>query len=324
MKCEKIQDLFSGYMEDTMDTATKTKFEQHLAQCASCSAAYDRFNAAVMMLDELPEVEPPAGLHAAVMARLETSRRTAARPVKWWSIDWQHVFTIRVPARGAAMAFAVLLLFALLVQLTPVGNVAANLFGIQKHEQTVTGEYNDENSVPPWKPWSPTAVGDTGLTVRASHGVGGYSLNVGTTSSKAVAFTVDASGKNYAGFVVKNQSSGVWVPVSHSSGAVVATVSWEYKDVARTERIFLPTTFDPKSAGRTVTRAFENHSVSQILQWVSEEYGVVIHATGDLGKQVPYFAVTDGNPSVALDGLSQAGVDRRALATSEYAVQVAP
>ncbi len=110
MRCARVRDLFSSYLENEMDVPTSVQFEKHLAECNKCQADYDRFTAAVMVLDEVKEVDPPAGLHAAVMAGVEKTRRAVPSPVRWWQIDWQHVFTLRVPARAAAYAAVALVM----------------------------------------------------------------------------------------------------------------------------------------------------------------------------------------------------------------------
>ena len=67
MKCGKAQELFSSYLEKTIQPPLGVAFEQHLAECARCKAAYDRFHATTIVLDELPMVQPPPDLHAIVM-----------------------------------------------------------------------------------------------------------------------------------------------------------------------------------------------------------------------------------------------------------------
>ncbi len=109
MKCGKAQELFSSYLEKTIQPPMGVVFEQHLEECAECKAAYDRFHATTVVLDELPMVEPPADMRAAVMARIEENRRQAPARVKWLHFDWQSVFTLRVPAKALAMGAATLL-----------------------------------------------------------------------------------------------------------------------------------------------------------------------------------------------------------------------
>src|SRR5665647_1122912 len=120
MKCARAQELFSGYLEKTIQPPMGVAFEQHLAECAHCKAEYNRFHATTVVLDELPEVEPPPDMHAVIMARIERARREAPGKVRWLHFDWQSVFTVRVPARALAMGGAMLLVLAMLVQLTPL------------------------------------------------------------------------------------------------------------------------------------------------------------------------------------------------------------
>ena len=140
MKCAKAQELFSGYLENTILAPTRVALEQHLTQCPQCKAAYDRFHATAVVLDELPEVEAPLGLHAAVMARVEQARRAAPQRVAWWHVDWQSVFNARVPVRAVAMGFAVVLLLAVVVQLTPLRSMTAGFFWQPPSTQIPLGE----------------------------------------------------------------------------------------------------------------------------------------------------------------------------------------
>ncbi len=144
MKCNRIQEMFSDYMENAMDARSCVEFEQHLTECACCSMDYDRFTQTVTMLDEMPEVEPPADFHASVMARVERARRTAPRPVRWWEIDWQRVFTIRVPARAVAMGLTLVLLMVLAVRFTGLSTITAGLFTPQKVSARIVGQGDDQ------------------------------------------------------------------------------------------------------------------------------------------------------------------------------------
>lgn len=329
MKCAKVRDMFSGYMENTLDSSSCVALEQHLAECPVCKADYDRFNAAIMMLEEMPEVDPPVGFHAKVMAGVERARRTTPQSVKWWRIDWQHVFTIRVPARAAAMGFAVLLMMAMVFQLTPVGTAVANFIGIQKAVEKTTGV--EQDTVPPWQPWgeqdkhSMSKLGlSISVTVDSTGGQNVYALRIETDSSSPVKFAVDANGREFSGDVVADRGSVVRVPAAREMS--IATVTWSYAAAEHAEQVFLPSEFNRRASSRRLSLTFENQSVRDILQTISERYGVVVLASGDLDRVVPYAAVESGNPDEALFHSVEdtgAGMKRQVLATSVYIVEPA-
>ncbi len=330
MKCAKARDLFSSYLENEMDVPTSVQFEQHLSECPKCKADYDRFNAAVVMLDEVPEVDPPANFHASVMSRVEQLRGTAPSPVKWWQIDWQHVFTIRVPARAAAFALVALMLVAVLVQVTPVGTGVMNLLGLQRVSQKTIGERTPDTA-PPWSLKPEDAVYDmsgSGLlisvTSRADASTRTYALRLQCTSEKPVAFYVEAGDRTYGGSVVRDQDSIIHVPVRAGQDVVVARVRWNYGDRTHIQYVYLPYRFDPKAHAKQLHMVFENMTVGAIIREVATDYGVVVLASGDLSKKVSYADVDSGNPGEALYHcieLSDVNMKQQMLAPSIYVVE---
>ena len=131
MRCNKAQELFSSYLEKTIQLPMGVAFEQHLAECVRCRSAYDRFHATTIVLDELPVVEPPPDMHAVIMARVEQARRAAPGRVKWLHVDWQSAFTVRVSAKALAAAAAVLLVFVMVMQFSPLHSYMSGLLGVQ-------------------------------------------------------------------------------------------------------------------------------------------------------------------------------------------------
>jgi len=332
MKCAKARDLFSSYLESEMDVPTSLQFEQHLAECHKCKADYDRMNAAVMMLDEMPEVEVPADFHASVMARVEQLRGTTPSPVKWWQIDWQHVFTLRVPARAAALAVVALLVVAVLAQVTPVGTGVMNLLGLQRVSQKLVTVQEPETA-PSWQLKSGDAVYDMrgsglmiGVTSQVEESGRIYALRLQSRSAEPVEFVVQTGERQYDGSVVRNQDSIIHVPVGASSDLAVAEVKWTYQGKRHTQYIFLPQKFDPQAHLNRLTMQFDNATYAEVLQRVAKAYGVVILASGDLQKVVPAAYVSKGNPAEVLyHAIEESGADMKqeVLAPSIYVVEPA-
>ena len=321
MRCGKARSLFSSYLESTIGGRSVAVLEEHLDGCSACRATYERLRGTVAMLDSVPEMEPPPDFHAAVMARVERARRIAPEPVRWWRTDWQHVFTIRVPARAAAVGVAVVLLVALAVQLTPLRTGVASLFGLQRPSKTAIADVDTE-APRQWEPWNPRVKSDSGLLIGVAFDSSGvYAIRLGTKSDQAVAFALDAAGSSYTGFVRNNQDSVVQVRAP-SAGLVVAKVTWSYKDREREESVFLPARLDPNASRRSLSLTFDNATVRDVLREISVRYGVAVVASVDLHKPIVYAHVERGTPADALfDCLSGSNIKSRALAPSVFMVE---
>ena len=340
MICTKAQDMFSSYMEHTIDASMSFEFEEHLAECPKCSRTYDKYKAAIMMVEELPEVEVPAKFHAAVMARVEQAKRSAPHKVKWWNLDWGTVFTVRVPARAVAMGFAALLLMALVVQLTPLHTVTAGLMPWNQANEEMTQSI-DEDAVQPWGPWGQGVYqSDSGLSisVAADSSSGGqkvYDIRLDTESAKRVGFDVylvssdekmsdvpTSKKKAFrSDFAIKGKESVVRVDVGGSNEykhSAVAKVVWNYGGRSYSEYVFMPSHFDPKAAGKSLNLSFKNVSTYDLLSVLSAKYGVIILASGDLGKKFTAFDVKDETPT---DVLYKTGFEWETLASSVYTLQ---
>ncbi len=111
MQCDKVWDLLSVYADGETSTHETTVVEAHIAQCADCARDLQFMQSTHAVLQDVPEVEPPAALRSAILAatvdrlslteRLATAvRRTLApTPVRYGAIA----------AAGAAALTAVVL-----------------------------------------------------------------------------------------------------------------------------------------------------------------------------------------------------------------------
>jgi hypothetical protein len=321
MKCGKVRELFSSHLEGAIDGRQSAEFEEHLAGCGECRAAYERVNATVMMLEEMPDVEPPADFHATVMARVQEARRAAPQRVRWWEIDWQRVFTIRVPARSAAIGIAVMLLAVLMMQFTPLHGPVANFFGVGKQSgQQITNTSPDD--VRQWEPWTPKSQtkGGLKLTIRMeSPNV--YTIMLGTQSARPITFSMKASSESYSGSVQANQEYRVTVPAPRSDVAV-ARIAWDYQEMGYAARVFLPAKISRTESPRSLS--LEAMSVQDMLKKLSQEYGIAIIASGDLDQIIPAGQVENQTAGGALyELLDGFGIKRVALSQSVYAVESA-
>lgn len=318
MKCGKIRELFSSYMESAMDGRQSAEFEEHMAKCDDCRAAYERVNATVMMLEEIPEVEPPADFHATVMARVQEARRAAPQPVRWWAIDWQHVFTIRVPARAAALGIAAVLLAAMVIQLTPLQGTVANLFGFGKQGVQQRTSVDSDNPRQ-WEPWTPKSKTEAGLelTIRmeSPHT---YAITLGSANDQAIAYTLQTDGESYSRTIQANEKWIVTMPAP-KSGVTVAKVVWSYQDMRREAQVFLPAKISRKEMPKSLS--VETTNVQDLLQRLAHEYGIAIIASGYLKAETPGGQVRDCAAGEALHYFLDGSMKITGLSQSVYAVE---
>lgn len=342
MKCTKAQELFSGYLENALELPLRVAFEQHLAQCLECKARYEGFNATVVMLDEVPEIDPSPCFHAAVMARVESARRIAPHRIKWWWVDWERVFTVRVPARAVAMGFAVLLLLALAIQLTPLNSITSGLPWVRHtvQQSAVVDESAPRPSDPSWESNSGKQalqyIGTPTISVNVTADSTGetrtvFALHLSTKSKVPIRVQVDllpnslagddsAASRYYTGSVEPGRKLVVPIPVMRSEH-LAARVSWACSAGFYSEFVFMPSNFDLKAASKNLTLSFRNESVYDILSDISDSYGIVVLASGDLARKIPFVEVESGRPDEALyNCVLRTGLKWRAVATSVYAI----
>lgn len=82
MKCERAKELFSEYVEGSIDYALTATVRSHINQCHACRTDLKSFLKTWDAIGTLPEVEPPSSFrHDAVMraARLQHEQRKPAR-----------------------------------------------------------------------------------------------------------------------------------------------------------------------------------------------------------------------------------------------------
>lgn len=321
MNCKKARDLFSAYFENSIGSSCATELKQHLAECEACNRTYERFKYAISIMESLPEVEPPRSFRAGVMARVESAKRGVPARVRWWRLDWQRVFTIRVPARVAAVGLVVLVAFAMSLQfLPPLRTGIASLFWAQKSAETPISTLDQDSARAP-KPWTPEKTNGSGLIVTLdTESPDVYLLRLHTKSLKPAAFEVDVSGTKYSGYVLADKPSAIRVPAPRSGSVRVVHVAWSIGEWGRYQTIFLPS----KLQNRTTTRTFEieQATVSDVLRKICKDYGVAIIAWGNLSKQISYAQVYQATPDDALyECLSRVGLKAYGVASSVYAVE---
>lgn len=111
MHCDRAQEFFSDYLEQTLDRPMTVAFESHLAGCVICREGVDALRSTYLALEAVPEVEPPVDGAWRVMtairqeraARYEAERRRA--PTLW---EWLRSLNPMSAAMGASLATMVI------------------------------------------------------------------------------------------------------------------------------------------------------------------------------------------------------------------------
>jgi anti-sigma factor RsiW len=98
MNCEAISKLLISFVDGRAESKERSQVENHLQECAACSARVQQYRAVWSLLDEEAPVEPSFGFDARLRARI------AAEPKSKW-------FGWLVPS--PRLAFSTALLIAL-------------------------------------------------------------------------------------------------------------------------------------------------------------------------------------------------------------------
>src|SRR5215210_8438498 len=124
MKCDKAQEFFSDYIENTLDQPMSVALEAHLNGCELCSADVASLRSMWTVLDKVPQVEPPADFVWQTTTRLQNeflNRKEAeqAKPVAWW----KRLTMVQTLSYGAVAALLAVGLWAPVVP-SPLGTTS--------------------------------------------------------------------------------------------------------------------------------------------------------------------------------------------------------
>ena len=79
MACQDYQQLLSAYIDEALSETEAGQLENHLDSCESCRQELGDLKDAILMLQSLDEVEPPAEFHQKLCRRLETEKQSQVR-----------------------------------------------------------------------------------------------------------------------------------------------------------------------------------------------------------------------------------------------------
>lgn len=118
MKCERARELFSEYLEGSIDHALTATVRLHIDQCAGCKRDLKMFSRTWDVIGSLPEVEAPQNLRHDVVMRVARIQHEQTKEAKQgvFGLSWDYLFGRLVPVRAIAVACAGAVLAALLLR----------------------------------------------------------------------------------------------------------------------------------------------------------------------------------------------------------------
>ncbi|MCL4441245.1 MAG: zf-HC2 domain-containing protein [Firmicutes bacterium] len=172
MHCQEVLEMLSPYLDGVLDPAEHAAVQDHLACCPSCSAELEELRSCLSLLQELPDVAPPAGFRAGLMVKIDTlSLPTQAPQRKSW---FEHVNG--VSRKGWYRTAAVAAVMAMTLGLTALWEKEGHQFipvqptaqEMASAEQLTAGDRQENRENNPSKPADNTVPGVEGEKPHAS------------------------------------------------------------------------------------------------------------------------------------------------------------
>ncbi|HXG24144.1 MAG TPA: zf-HC2 domain-containing protein, partial [Chthonomonadales bacterium] len=106
MLCERAEELYSDYIDGTIQKSLVVPLESHLKECANCRTQVEELRRVWKVLDVAPVVEPPADFRKEVWRRIDAAAQVRQpRP----RLHWRALFTRPVLGWAAAALLLVVL-----------------------------------------------------------------------------------------------------------------------------------------------------------------------------------------------------------------------
>jgi hypothetical protein len=106
MHCERAQEFFSDYIEQSLERPMLVTLEAHLEGCRNCREELETLRTVFQSLETVPDVAPPPDSDWRVIRRLRELRmaEAAARPRSPSFVDWLRSLSPISAAFGAGLA----------------------------------------------------------------------------------------------------------------------------------------------------------------------------------------------------------------------------
>lgn len=105
MTCKDIEERLPAYQEGTLSPDEKRLMDAHISKCAQCSAALQDLEKTIILLKNLPEVEPPPWFTQKIMAQVReegTRKHSLLRKLF-------YPFHVKIPIEAFATLLVVIL-----------------------------------------------------------------------------------------------------------------------------------------------------------------------------------------------------------------------
>jgi len=77
--------MLSPYLDGALDAAERETVQAHLASCPACMKEWEELNLSVSMLQELPEIAPPAGFRVGLMEKIDQLSVAQTQDKRWFN-----------------------------------------------------------------------------------------------------------------------------------------------------------------------------------------------------------------------------------------------
>jgi predicted anti-sigma-YlaC factor YlaD len=74
MQCKQIDELMMKYLDGNISELELEQLYRHNQKCAACAEEFEILKDAIFEIEELPDIEPPAGLTANIMAAVANQK----------------------------------------------------------------------------------------------------------------------------------------------------------------------------------------------------------------------------------------------------------
>ncbi|MEG6521338.1 zf-HC2 domain-containing protein [Desulfotomaculum sp. 1211_IL3151] len=143
MNCQVVSELLSPYLDGALDPDEHALVQKHLVSCSTCSHELAELEACMNLLQELPELTPPAGFRAGLMEKID--RLPLAEPAKQkrWT---DHVNAVTRKSWYRTMAVAAVM--AMTLGLTTLWENEGNQFmPVPSDNQGIVGQIQNKQDV---------------------------------------------------------------------------------------------------------------------------------------------------------------------------------
>ncbi len=291
MKCDRVLETFSGYLEGTIEPPLALAVRSHLKECADCRDAYEAFQITWNALESAPMVEMPLGLHERIMAGV---REAVPERKSFFGLDYANLFNFRVPVRAFAVAATAVIIAVMFAFTLPQGPPK------DAQQPTIAG-------VLPWDAPVTMVKVRPGLRITVerehpSHETTVYRVILkpaeGVQIIQPAVYVIpkwdgrpdqlEIGVPIFHRGIKQDDSAVVPVVIEHSQfsqEAITLYISWTHKGEPFSSLVFLPTQkfgqpLDESSVGRGTVGVF------QAMKIISARYAAVIIASGDMNEKV--------------------------------------